>query len=95
MNIHEAARRIINSTELPELRGPVENPYSHGLCSALRQAGAENAYVEMANHMEGCGIESSYLPEQGVWTEQRLNILCLLACTEPEDFSDPMDLYEY
>lgn len=86
MNIHEAARAIINFSELPAIS------YYRGLCSALRRAGAENAYVEMANHMHGCGIASSYLPEQGVWTEQRLNMICLLACTEPEDFEGPYDL---
>ena len=90
MNIHEAARAIINSPELPSI---MPEGYRHGLCSALRNAGAVNAYIEMENHMRGCGVGSSYLAEPGVWTEQRLNFLCLLACTDPEEFAHPDDLY--
>lgn len=93
MNIHEAARAIINSPELPSILSVDRPVYRHGLCSALRQAGAVNAYVEMVNHLRGCDVWSSYLAEPGVWTEQRLNFLCLLACTDPEEFSHPDDLY--
>jgi hypothetical protein len=73
MNIHEAARKVLEMEELPDLKGC-------GLCRLLSETGAYKAYDEMEEFLHG------WLPKNGVWTEQRLNVVCLLAITSPEDF---------
>lgn len=76
MNIHEAARKILNGDKLPYLDG-------EGICNVLSNCGAVYSYIEIAKFMFGY---YGYLPNRGTWTDQRLNIICLLAITEQEDF---------
>lgn len=85
MNIHEAARRIM---EMPEL------PRTLGLCGTLSDTadpscgdGWKGVYGECTRFMYDLGPDHPcYLPERGVWTEQRLNAICLLAASDAEDF---------
>lgn len=74
--IHDVAKEVIESGELPELR--------FGLCWLFNSEGADSAYHEVSRFMP---LGSPWhLPEEGTWTEQRLNCIALLACTSPEDF---------
>lgn len=76
-NIHEAAAAVLALPELPDLKG-------NGLCYMLnRYTLYGSAYVAIGQFME-TGV--SCLPGCGLWTEQRLNIICLLAITSPKDF---------
>lgn len=84
VNIHQAARNLMAMPRLPSLK---VNGVPHlGLCFVLQEyGGCVEAHEAIANY--GCTyIQGNYLPERGHWTEQRLNILCLLAITEPEDW---------
>ena len=68
--------------ELPEL--------NTGLCAAIPNAvgATSDASAGFKLYFE-CGAfmpETAYLPKWGVWTEQRLNAICLLAVSEAEDF---------
>ncbi len=73
MNIHEAADEVLHEQTLPLLR--------QGLCFLFMQYGA-NGYEEMIPFMG----EAIRLPDYRAWTDQRLNIVILLAITTPEDF---------
>lgn len=84
MNIHDAARQILAMPALPEL--------NTGLCGAIpravgittRESKWTQLHCECGSFMPKTG--DGYLPEPGVWTEQRLNAVCLLAVSDPEDF---------
>lgn len=84
MNVHKAARQILAMPELPEL--------NTGLCDAIpRAVGISTHESKWLKLHYGCGsfmpkISGGYLPEPGVWTEQRLNAICLLAMSDAEDF---------
>ena len=84
MNIHEAARKIVAMPALPGL--------STGLCGAIPSAvGIPSNDINCMKLFYACGAFMSetaggYLPEPGVWTEQRLNAVCLLAASDAEDF---------
>jgi len=73
MNIHEAARKVLEMQELPDLQ-------RCGLCLLFSEMGADKAYTEMLK------FSPEQPPKKGVWTEQRLNLVCLLAITSSEDF---------
>lgn len=74
-NIHQAAQVIVNLPELPDLDGC-------GLCFLLKSYTGEIAYAQMRD-FDPAG---SRWPDYGQWTDQRLNFLCFLAITTPEDF---------
>ena len=80
MNIHEAAIEVLhtdNDRDLPDL-------CHRGLCYLFREIGVGvNAYWEMARFT---GDEQTKLGQYGHWTDERLNIVILLAITTPEDF---------
>lgn len=90
MNIHESARQILAMPESPKLRT--------GLCAAIPDAvGAKAGEPNWIALHSQCGAfmplgetglpdVGTYLPDVGVWTEQRLNAICLLAVSEAEDF---------
>ena len=75
--LHEAARKVMEMDELPDLRG-------NGLCYLFSRMGVKTAYPDMGR-MGSC-VEA-YYPERGTWTEARLVMVCLLAETDEEDFS--------
>jgi hypothetical protein len=80
MNIHQAANAVMHQLELPN----IENV---GLCSLLSEFTdvAADAYYQMAAFTTAGG-GFYYLGPVGVWTDQRLNAVILLAITTPEDF---------
>ena len=84
VNIHQAARNIMAMPELPSLLD-CHSAYMYGLCRILKHdGGCDNAYAVMSDY--GADYMEGYLPDRGVWTEQRLNLVCLLAVTEPGDW---------
>lgn len=86
VNIHQAARNLIAMPELPSLCTSMGMP-NYGLCYALAAYGdCDSAYDDIRNYGAPLSPYADYLPERGHWTEQRLNILCLLAITEPGDW---------
>lgn len=72
MNIHEAAIEVLHD-------GPT---LPFGLCSLFTKYGATSGYEEMILFMG----DRERLSKYGEWTDQRLNIVILLAITTPEDF---------
>ena len=77
-NIHEAAAMVLNLPELPGLK-------NSGLCYLLSRYVSDarsRSYRQIGAFMPG----EDFLPYYGLWTDQRLNIICLLAITSPEDF---------
>lgn len=83
-NVHEIAQQIMEATSLPSLMG-------FGLCNLVGRHGLPAGYSEFDWYAaKACGyflpVGAAYLPNRGVWTEQRLNAIALLACTTPEDF---------
>lgn len=91
MDVHDIAREIIaraNDTgKLPDL-------YGYGICNLVARHGLPGHCTFDYAAPRECGkflpkdTGSAWLPEPGVWTEQRLNAIALLACTTPEDFED-------
>ena len=81
-SIHKLAEQLLTASELPSLRNT-------GLCYLFAEMQqdwlARTATYAALNECMPAGCYT-YLPFPGVWTEQRLNAVCLLACTTEEDF---------
>lgn len=83
MNIHEAARQILEMPQLPRL--------TTGLCAGIPDAvgvtASETNWFALNKQSRAfMPVGRTYLPDEGVWTEQRLNAVCLLAASDAGDF---------
>jgi len=76
--IHDAAREVLYAKELPTLE-------QAGLCRLFRDMADGDSYQEMSDFSEN-GSYFAYLGTPGVWTEDRLIFVLLLAETDPADF---------
>ena len=85
VNIHQAARNIMAMPELPTLLD-CYGAHTFGLCHILKHYGGCDGAYEVMSDYGAADYMGGYLPDRGVWTEQRLNLVCLLAVTEPGDW---------